>query len=175
MSCLCHPGRDMLDCLSEVSTFSFQGWVATFECSFASMKKNICLRCQNQLRASPGSHETRAATFGPPNFQETVDQKDYFTYRIQLVTLAQISIYCLLTVHPETSLGELRSTSQISDAFSRGHDPIAHARRATSLAHVGSIFNECVTVIVSRSEPQFVCSVARLREFSVQSMHEGTR
>jgi len=40
--------------------------------------------------------------------------------------LAQISMYSLLTVHPETSLSQLRSTPiQISDAFSSGHDPVA--------------------------------------------------
>ena len=44
---------------------------------------------------------------------------------------------------------EQRSTPvQISGAFSRVHDPIAHARRARCLAHVGSIVNECVIVII---------------------------
>ena len=32
--------------------------------------------------------------------------------------------------------------------FKRIHDPIAHARRARCQAYVGSIFNECVNVIV---------------------------
>ena len=55
---------------------------------------------------------------------------------------------CLLTVLPETYLSQQRSTHiQISDVFSRGHDPIAHARRAIP-AHVGYIFIECVIVIV---------------------------
>merc|ERR1712136_142860 len=63
---------------------------------------------------------------------------------------AQISMYCLLTVHPETSLSQQRSTPvQISDAFSRGRDPIAHARRHRCPAHVGSIFDEFVIVIVT--------------------------
>ena len=59
--------------------------------------------------------------------------------------LAQISVYCLLTVLPETCLSQQRSTHiQISDVFSRGHDPIDHARRARCLAHVRYIFIECV-------------------------------
>ena len=42
----------------------------------------------------------------------------------QIVTFPQISTYCLLSVFPETSLSQQRSTPiQISDAFSRGHDP----------------------------------------------------
>ena len=42
----------------------------------------------------------------------------------QIVTLPQISTYCLLSVFPETSLSQQRSTPiQISDAFSRGQDP----------------------------------------------------
>ena len=50
----------------------------------------------------------------------------------------QISVYCLLTVLPETQLSQQRSIhNQISNVFSRGHDPIAHARRARCLAHVG--------------------------------------
>ena len=58
-------------------------------------------------------------------------------------------MYCLFRVHPETSLSQQRSTPiQISDVFSRGRDPIAHACRARRPAHVGSIFNECVSVIV---------------------------
>ena len=63
--------------------------------------------------------------------------------------LTMIPMYCLLSVHPETSLSQQRSTPiQISDALPRGHDPIAHARRARYLAHVRSIFNECAIVIV---------------------------
>ena len=63
--------------------------------------------------------------------------------------LAQISVYCLVTMLPETELGQQRSTRvQISDVFSRCHDPIAHARRARCLAHVGHIFTESVIVIV---------------------------
>ena len=57
----------------------------------------------------------------------------------------------------ETSLSQQRSTPiQIFDAFSRGHDPTAHARRARCLAHVGSIFNECVIVIVIVFPPSLI-------------------
>ena len=34
------------------------------------------------------------------------------------------------------------------DALSMGHAPVTHARRARCPAHAGSIFNECVLVIV---------------------------
>ena len=48
----------------------------------------------------------------------------------QIVTFAQISTYCLLTVFPETSMSQQRSTPiQISDAFSSDHDTTTHARR----------------------------------------------
>ena len=57
--------------------------------------------------------------------------------------LAQISIYCLVKVHPETPLSQQRSTPTL---FRGGHDPIAHARSARCPAHVGSILNECVIV-----------------------------
>ena len=40
-----------------------------------------------------------------------------------------------LVTFPETSLSHWRATpNQISDAFSRSHDPITHARRARCLA-----------------------------------------
>ena len=62
--------------------------------------------------------------------------------QLWLVTFAQISTYCPLTVFHETSLSQPRSTlNQISDAFSRVMTP-------SLLAHVGSIFNECAIVIV---------------------------
>ena len=49
----------------------------------------------------------------------------------------------------ETCLSQRRSTHiQIFDVFYRGHDPIAHARRARCPAPVGYIFIECVIVIV---------------------------
>ena len=43
--------------------------------------------------------------------------------------LALFSVYCLLTEHTESSLGQQRSPHfQISVPFSSAHDPIAHAR-----------------------------------------------
>ena len=57
-------------------------------------------------------------------------------------------MYYLFTVLPETQLSQQRSIhNQISDGFSRGHDPIAHARRARCLKLV-KLFIECVIVIV---------------------------
>ena len=55
-----------------------------------------------------------------------------------------------------TSLDTLSSHSvstfnQVSDAFSRGHDPITLARRARCLARVGSIFSECSRCPETRS------------------------
>ena len=75
--------------------------------------------------------------------------------RIECVTshfffLAQISRYCLLTVVHVTPLTQQRTTpNQMSDVSSRGHDPIAHGRRARCLAHDGFLFNECVVVSVT--------------------------
>ena len=66
----------------------------------------------------------------------------------ELVTLAEISTYYLLTVFPETFLSQWSSTpDQISDAFSRGHD-IAHARRARCLAHVGLLDPSSMSVVI---------------------------
>ena len=62
----------------------------------------------------------------------------------QIVTLPQISTYCLLSVFPETSL-EPTALNTYPDfrCFFEGSGPITHARRARCPAHVGSIFNEC--------------------------------
>ena len=63
---------------------------------------------------------------------------------VEIVTFAQISTHCHLTVFPEMPLSHWRSPlNQISDPFPRGHDPITHARTSRRLAQVGSIFNEC--------------------------------
>ena len=61
----------------------------------------------------------------------------------QLVSLAQISTYCLLTDFLRLPL------NQISVPFSRAHDPMAHACRASCPAHVGSVFNVCVSLSLS--------------------------
>ena len=82
------------------------------------------------------------------------------------MTFAQISTYCLLTVCPETSLSHWCSTSNhMSAAFSKGHDPITRARRARCLAHVESIFNECVSVIVIRYSHTSLCLFGALCVF----------
>ena len=49
----------------------------------------------------------------------------------QFVTFAEISAHCLLTVSFEVPLSQQRTSfDQISDVFSRGHDPMTHAHRA---------------------------------------------
>ena len=82
------------------------------------------------------------------------------------MTFAQISTYCLLTVFPESSLSHQCSTSNhMSAAFSRCRAPITHARRARCPAHVGSILNECVSVIVIRKSDTSLCLFGALCVF----------
>lgn len=45
---------------------------------------------------------------------------------------------------------------QIFDVFSRGHDSITHARRASCLAHVGSLFNDSCHCHLSWSSDETV-------------------
>ena len=75
---------------------------------------------------------------------ETVSNLSHPSLFSQIVTFAQISTRCHLTVFPAIPLSQQRSTlNQIFDALWRGHNPITHARRARCLAYVGSIFNGC--------------------------------
>ena len=55
---------------------------------------------------------------------------------------------CVCQGTAESNLSPRSTPVQISDAFSKGHKPIAHAHRGRCPARVGSFFIECVIFIV---------------------------
>ena len=61
--------------------------------------------------------------------------------------------FLFFTVGDLAQISETSLSLQCSTPIQmRGHDPIAHVCRARFLAHVASIFNECVIVIVIERE-----------------------